>query len=261
MIDVELHPNMPKREVSLLYPLLRMSPRLESLSLRGHYGRNIDFSAIDKLKHLRVLHLTLHDPAPEPDETCTRHILASPSLEMVHITGSSDYFTSLGSLTATWLSRMVVYPFEPTSQTIRVSGRDWPSLETLNLWMEEGNAIKRVGHTISVMSLRQLNISSRPIVITMIHHLAMCPEDLPSLTAFHLSSCPEWDTLFIMLEKRLLLQTSGVKPIETIGFSRMIPPGIKSALAQLLAGYIVPRPSNYDLSMHGNLDIFLDGNM
>ena len=89
----------------------------------------------------------------------------------------------------------------------------------------------------------------------------MHPSELPSLDTLELGSCPEWDILFIMLEKRLLGQTTGIKPVETILFSRMIPTRTKRALALLLAGHIASRPSNYQLSMQGNLDIFLDVDM
>ena len=89
----------------------------------------------------------------------------------------------------------------------------------------------------------------------------MHPTELPLLDTLELGSCPEWDILFIMLEKRLLGQTTGAKPIEMILFSRVIPKRIKRALALLLAGHVVSRPSNHELSMQGNLDIFLDVDM
>ena len=95
----------------------------------------------------------------------------------------------------------------------------------------------------------------------MIHHLATHPSELPLLDTLELSSCPEWDILFIMLEKRLLVQPNTIKPIERIVFHRVIPSTLKRALALLLTGHIVSRPSNYELSMQGNLNMLLDANM
>ncbi|CAG7849129.1 SubName: Full=Uncharacterized protein {ECO:0000313/EMBL:CCA75980.1} [Serendipita indica DSM 11827] len=251
-INLSLTSDISNVEITgdILPLLLRMSPRLESLSLTRCRANKLDFAEIDKLKDLRKLQLDGCESTFEPNTT--RHILACPKLEMVWIAGSIDALNSLGS---TSTSKLDYGPLMmESSPIIEITGRDWPSLRSLSLHM---NSVMVYG----LDALRQLSLSRQPLVTDMIHYLAMHPNELPLLETLILQTCPEWDILFILLEKRLLTQTQGVKPIENLIFHRLIPKRIKHSLALLLAGHVVSRPSNYELSMQGNLGIFLDADI
>ncbi|CCA76915.1 hypothetical protein PIIN_10898 [Serendipita indica DSM 11827] len=231
--------------------LLRMSPRLESLSLSRYRVNKLDFIEIDKLKELRKMHLFDCGSIFEPNTT--RHMLVCPKLETVRISGSIASLNILASSSTSELDYGHITL--ESSPIIEITGRDWPSLRSLRLSMDSTPTL------CGLDSLRQLSLWSQSLVSTMILYLAMHPSELPLLDTLGLYACPEWDILFIMLEKRLLTQTYGIKPLENLIFDRAILATIKNSLASLLAGHILPRPSNYELSMQGNLDIFLDTNM
>ncbi|CCA76804.1 hypothetical protein PIIN_10790, partial [Serendipita indica DSM 11827] len=235
----------------ILRLLLPISPRLEWLSLRGCRMNKLDFTEINKLKELRTLVLSIWGSTLEPKTT--RLMLACPKLEMVQISGPTNALNSLGSSSA----RELDYEFAAmeSSPIIKITGQDWPSLRSLTLSMDSTPTL------CGLDSLRQLSLWSQSLVTTMILYLAMHPSELPLLETLDLHASPEWDILFIMLEKRLLTQTYGIKPIENLIFDRAISTRIKHSLASLLAGHILPRPSNYELSMQGNLELFLDTNI
>ncbi|CCA72501.1 hypothetical protein PIIN_06438 [Serendipita indica DSM 11827] len=180
------------------------------------------------------------------------HMLACPKLETVRISGSIGGLNILASSSA---SELDYGHITLESTPIIITGRDWSSLRTLTFF---GDCTPML---CGLDSLRQLSLWSQSLVATMILYLAMHPSELPLLDTLGLHACPEWDILFIMLEKRLFAQTYGIKPIENLIFARAIPMRIKHSLASLLAGHIFPRPSNYELSIQGNLELFLDTNM
>ncbi|CCA72502.1 hypothetical protein PIIN_06439 [Serendipita indica DSM 11827] len=251
-MHLRLRPGIPNMTITgdILHLLLRMSPRLESLSLSGYRVNKLDFIEIGKLKELRKIDLFDCESISEPNTT--RHMLACPKLETVRISGSIDALDSLASSSASELDYRLEMRASPR---IEINGRDWPSLRSLRLFMDSTPIM------CGLNSLRHLSLWSQSLVTTTIPYLAMHPSELPVLETLDLHACPEWDILFIMLEKRLLTQTYGIKPIENLIFDRAISTRIKHSLASLLAGHIFPRPSNYELSMQGNLELFLDTNM
>ncbi|CAG7849130.1 SubName: Full=Uncharacterized protein {ECO:0000313/EMBL:CCA76426.1} [Serendipita indica DSM 11827] len=241
----------------ILLPLLRMSQHLESLRLSNTRLSKLTLTEIDKLKRLQKL--VFNGCEYELASNETRHILASPNLEIVELRGSIDIFESLGSTTASELyCELMPSTTENIPEAIKVSEQEWPSLSVFSLGTGATTKVYDIG---LVNSLERLTLSSRSIATATIHYLAIHPTELPLLDTLELYTCPEWDILFIMLEKRLLVQTSNVKSIERITFNRDPPPTIKQPLARLLAGHIVSRPSNYELSMLGNLDAFLDADL
>ena len=152
-LNLDPYPTSVGVMIDLLYPLLRMSPQLESFKLVGYRGKALDFTEIDKLSRLRRLKLYGCRYIGEQNRTRAKHILALPSLELVETTGSGDVLNSLGSSTA---SRLVytlpLYVTRPAQDTIQVCEQDWPALRTLSL----GNASTKVKLSISGMALRRL---------------------------------------------------------------------------------------------------------
>ncbi|CCA76997.1 hypothetical protein PIIN_10982 [Serendipita indica DSM 11827] len=226
---------------TVLYPL-RMAHRLESFRMEEYKGAQRDFTDFDKLENLRELTLSACDFILNPNDK--RHILLSPGLDVVDIKGCHNVLTSLGSLTC----KPLVYgrPYHGTDsppETIEVCEEHWPSLQIASLLTLSMPMTTKIDQVISTRLLCCLELMGRSLVVTMIHHLAVNSGELPLLDTLELRDCPEWDILFIMLEKRLLVQTSNVKSIERITFNRDPPPKIKQPLARLLAGHIVSRPA------------------
>ncbi|PVF92174.1 hypothetical protein CPB86DRAFT_681094, partial [Serendipita vermifera] len=95
-------------------------------------------------------------------------------------------------------------------------------------------------------------------ITSFIRHLACHPTSYPSLEGITLGGCPEWDILMIMLERRNLLQEPGIKRITRFRLDSPCSSEILRIINTLLQGKWPHRPSNRDLSLVGNAEIFLD---
>ncbi|CAG7848473.1 SubName: Full=Uncharacterized protein {ECO:0000313/EMBL:CCA74058.1} [Serendipita indica DSM 11827] len=84
-------------------------------------------------------------------------------------------------------------------------------------------------------------------------HLIYKPELCPNLEEIGLSQCPEWDYLFIMLERRNLLPNSKVSRIKKLSLPAVPAYVILNPLTHLLRGQVAPRPSNRILSIEGRM--------
>jgi len=91
--------------------------------------------------------------------------------------------------------------------------------------------------------------------------MALRPDDLPVLSELHVWSIVEWDIFLIMLERRLVARSRDVSPLQKIILHTGIPRYLRSIIIMNLQGYLVDRPSNYELSWQANLDILLDPSM
>jgi hypothetical protein len=88
------------------------------------------------------------------------------------------------------------------------------------------------------------------------------PLSCPSLREMHLGFIPEWDLLFIMLERRNYLPLSqGVTRIQSLTLPRPVPPTIMAPLIEILSGRFTERPSNNDLSFCSFMDAYFDPSM
>ncbi|CAG7848472.1 SubName: Full=Uncharacterized protein {ECO:0000313/EMBL:CCA74059.1} [Serendipita indica DSM 11827] len=84
-------------------------------------------------------------------------------------------------------------------------------------------------------------------------HLIYKPELCPNLEELSMSQCPEWDYLFIMLERRNLLPNSKVSRIKKLSLPAVPAYVILNPLTHLLRGQVAPRPSNQTLSIAGRM--------
>jgi hypothetical protein len=84
------------------------------------------------------------------------------------------------------------------------------------------------------------------------------PSTCPSLSEIKFRRCfPDWDILFLMLEKRNFMMDSAVSLIRRITVP-FIPSELRVPLASLLGGIYTERPANNDLSMGGARELLLD---
>ncbi|CAG7850495.1 SubName: Full=Uncharacterized protein {ECO:0000313/EMBL:CCA76083.1} [Serendipita indica DSM 11827] len=84
-------------------------------------------------------------------------------------------------------------------------------------------------------------------------HFIYKPELCPSLEEISMAQCPEWDFLFIMLERRNLLPNSKVSRIKRLSLPAVPAYVILNPLTHLLRGQVAPRPSNQTLSIAGRM--------
>ncbi|PVG04120.1 hypothetical protein CPB86DRAFT_689696, partial [Serendipita vermifera] len=92
-------------------------------------------------------------------------------------------------------------------------------------------------------------------------NLALHPDFCPSLEELSMSGCPEWDVFFIMLERRLMCSINGSKAFKAITLPNLIPQSIMHYMCEILQGKLPDRPSNFDLSLFGKVELLLDREM
>lgn len=136
----------------------------------------------------------------------------------------------------------------------------WPQLKRFQI----GGRLK--WRSITHQNLRDIIIFSRPetggkIATEFCRDVALQPSNLPALESISLHHMPEWDILFIMLERKNFVAQSGVSRIKRLSLPGTCPTRFRRPLYDLLHGYYTDRPSNYDLSIVGNAEIILDGSM
>ncbi|PVF97155.1 hypothetical protein CPB86DRAFT_874328 [Serendipita vermifera] len=122
------------------------------------------------------------------------------------------------------------------------------------------------GNDTTLTFLRELKLSSMPLSITehftrFCRDLSLSPHNHPYLESISSSHIPEWDILFIMLERRNLCFLLGVSPIRKLELPNRIPKGVFDSLHCLLECKTPQRPSNFDLSLAGSIEIILDLNL
>jgi hypothetical protein len=94
----------------------------------------------------------------------------------------------------------------------------------------------------------------------LIQALANQPTAFPSLHHLRLRQVPNWDILFILLERRNFRIDREVSMIKTLSLPSLPSPAILHPLVDRLRGLYSPRPSNFEISMDsiGPLGINID---
>ncbi|KAG8755001.1 hypothetical protein FRC14_004454 [Serendipita sp. 396] len=88
--------------------------------------------------------------------------------------------------------------------------------------------------------------------------LIQYPHMCPNLDHIEFRTYPPWDLLFLMLERRNLSAPTRISPIKTLIFPYSLPFVLLYPLSQLLGGRETIRPSNYDLSVIGMKEVYMD---
>ncbi|PVG03982.1 hypothetical protein CPB86DRAFT_869331 [Serendipita vermifera] len=132
---------------------------------------------------------------------------------------------------------------------------EWPALEVANL---PCNYSRLTG--ISLSSLRRVSLKAllyhRKIdtkITLFIKEIAEVADRYPCLEEIQMDECPEWDILIIMLERRNILASRGIKSIKSLSLPSTCPSSISRLLPGLLAGKWVQRPSNFELSVNARI--------
>lgn len=129
------------------------------------------------------------------------------------------------------------------------------TIETL-----ENGLIHTRWETPKFRALRKLQLTgSRDHSGVFLVDMIMDPCICPTLTEIGLQFVPEWDLLFLMLERRNRLQ--GIARIQTLTLPSPIPLVLLEPLTDLLGGRVANRPSNWDLSFCGCMEEYFDPTM
>ena len=92
----------------------------------------------------------------------------------------------------------------------------------------------------------------------LLYFLATHPCLFPALVTLELTPFIEWDIFFSFLEKRNVNSGGPYAHVQTITFTGRITFGFPELISKLLLGDKVDRPSNFELSWIGNLELLHD---
>jgi hypothetical protein len=137
--------------------------------------------------------------------------------------------------------------------------KTWPSLETISLyknWVQWGQSSLDSLKTVTIWEPDDNDVVDNATYF--VREIARRPESYPSLEEIHLGVCPEWDILFIMLERRNLLASQGVTRIKTLWLPSSLPDSIYQGIGEIMRCKWPERPSNRELSLAGNAKTILD---
>ncbi|CCA70179.1 hypothetical protein PIIN_04118 [Serendipita indica DSM 11827] len=149
-------------------------------------------------------------------------------------------------LTAPKLQRLTYYFWglrEFYTRPIDFHGEQWPELLHLDLLLYHELRVNFHGR----FMLCKLTLRYPAGVASICYQMALHPGLFPVLQELYLMSPPEWDILCIMLEKRLVARTKGVKGLTRL-YVGYVAPDIRHLIQTILNGQISERGSNYELS-------------
>jgi hypothetical protein len=111
------------------------------------------------------------------------------------------------------------------------------------------------------VSLPNLEIITIDYPLQLLQMLALHPKEYPTLNHIKMRNLPNWDVLFILLERRNFQPDEGVSMIGTLSLPSLPSPAILVPLTHRLKGHYSQRPSNFELSIDSIGPLSLDIDM
>ena len=232
-------------------------PNVTQLSLDyGFFGPNVA-AYIRCAAFLRSLSLAFVEIRPDYNIP-----IESSSLEVLDLEG--DNVRPLDKLVSfIECPPILKLKFQDDMFWVRVSERDKFSIAIHNTMRLETSAQWEIS---KFTALRRLHIlegfSDDPSPNAVMIPLICDPHICPLLREVEFGFLPEWDLLFLMLERRNYLPHSlDIARIETLVLPSPIPPVLLAPLTEILSGRFIERPSNLELSFHGFMNAYFDASM
>jgi hypothetical protein len=200
------------------------------------------------LRYIRMLSL-------DDDESQLKGLRLPSSLDYLNLSGSQALLHMFGSNTVT------NFEFRDRGSLMLKASRlsAWSNLRFLNLTSIDSSFHHFSSPTLQVLSIHLPRNTATGTALC--QQLAIHGDRCPSLERLEFSECPEWDIFMIMLERRNCKPDSAVIPIQYIVLPARVPRIIRSAVRERIQGRRSPRPSNYELSLQGNIDILCDSDL
>ncbi|KAG8787560.1 hypothetical protein FRC20_002645 [Serendipita sp. 405] len=244
-------------KLSLLIDLWRPTlEAVENLSILLYKGWTVPLSFLSSTVNLRALTLYL----PGFDELSALPNIVLNALEDLYMTLPSKCFNSfLSSLQCPNLLALSLrtpsFNRIPMKEIIQIHSQQFPKLSALHwcssdlVWdVESHNSLKLVAFLESATQAAS----------DFCAHLILRPQDFPLLEQLEFYIFPEWDLLFLMLERRNFLLDQSVLKITTVILPTTLGLILRGSLTSLLRGQFANRLSNHDLSIVGIGEIYFD---
>jgi hypothetical protein len=259
---------------SIIKSITELSREVSEASFNFNFADDESFSShvldcISELPNLKQL--AIHGPR-WPTTLNRKHAPILKRLEGL-ATRFPEAFRTPNLLSETWQGKITAHinmPDYDNVRTLRINDYgvhphritfpqdSLPQLRSLTLSVT-GNSHLLLGSFLALTSISMLSgpVGATSLCISLLYQ----PEDCPYLTDIEFIRCaPDWDILFIMLERRNFLTRTCTSIIRRICVP-FIPNGLRASLTRLLRGLYSTRPSNQDLSFQGVVDVIFDKQM
>jgi hypothetical protein len=257
-------------------------PDVEHLNVQTAFDDAFLILYIQSLQYLRFLDITAMGRVFDASGSNVGNaVMAPPSVETVSISGRSSVLVNFSypnshhlSLRGSRQSVGLEFGSEAMCETLTTlvdsntgMGLDnWTNLKSLDIADPNADwtgislpavATITIGFELGGEPAYRLTSSS------LLAELASKRDAFPSLQKLRMRYVPEWDLLFIMLERRnLLANGANVKtpstPITCLDLPGLPPPFILQPLISRLRRRLTKRPSNYDLSLQSLVETYFE---
>jgi hypothetical protein len=243
--------------------ILRALPSIEELTLRSTHIVPAQFMDYRTFPRLSTLHL---NSIPQLDADIT----LSPSIESLYFIASYHWLRGLPKLSSSSIQRLVMdswYPYTIAGNTdyqARFEPERWSALTSLTISVHHVVEISTRFEYLRNLVLRNSSGSHIPQdptndpITRFCRNLAMNPSRFPVLESLRLGQLPEWDIFFIMLERRNVTKTRGISKLKKITLPSHYPKELFQPIHDLIRGRFGTRPSNWNLSFAGNMELLED---
>ncbi|KAG8835077.1 hypothetical protein FRC17_005430 [Serendipita sp. 399] len=227
---------------------------IESLTLSSQPALRVQWHLIEGFKKLEKLKIS----TSRPGLVSPPSLVFPSTLKSINISGDETDLSSLRSDTVQALNIYTFGPFKP-SQKSSIMLSNWPNLTNIStpaykLAMDWSGGQM---HNLSTVNLGKIGNIAWDHFTHFCCNLALHPKAIPQLTTLTLAQSPEWDILFILLERFNFRTTTDSERIKslTVGDAPLY---LLRPLQMLCAGKFTKRPPNIELCWIGNVDTVFD---
>ncbi|KAG8835075.1 hypothetical protein FRC17_005428 [Serendipita sp. 399] len=233
---------------------------IESLVLSSRYELRVQWHLIEGFTKLEKLNV---DTSRQGLDLPPPSLVFPSTLKSLYMYGDETDLSTLRSDTVETLNISIFGFLSKTIQKGRITLSNWPNLTFVSVpayklamdWSAAGGAQPMCN--LSTVSLGNIGNVAWDHFTHFCCNLALYPEAIPQLTTLTLAQSPEWDILFILLERYNFRTTTDSERIKwlTVGDA---PLRLLKQLQMLCGGKFTERPPNIELCWIGNVDIIFD---
>jgi hypothetical protein len=272
ILDISLNsipgPKLTIKDINIYFDrvqelVLRALPSIEELTLRSTHVVPAQFIDYRTFPRLSTLHL---NTIPQLDVDMT----ISPSVKNLYFITSNHWLRGFPKLSSSSIQRLVMDSWlystiaSNTGSQERFEPEKWSALTSLTISIHHVAEIstrfeylRNLVLQITYSTYAQQN-PTNDLITRFCRNLAMNPSRLPVLESLSLAQLPEWDIFFIMLERRNVTKNQGISRLKKITLPSHYPKELFGPIHELIRGRFATRPSNWDLSFAGNMELLED---
>jgi hypothetical protein len=272
ILDITLNstpgPKLTIKDINIYFDrvqelVVRALPSIEELTLRSTHVVPAQLMDYRTFSRLSTVHLNC---IPQLDADMT----ISPSIKNLYFIASNHWLRGFSKLSSSSIQRLVLDSWVystisgNTDSQARFEPEKWSALTSLTISVHHISEISTGFEYLRNLVLQiteNIYAPQSPTndpITRFCRNLAMNPSRIPVLESLSLGQLPEWDIFFIMLERRNVTKTQGISKLKKIILPSHYPKELFGPIYDLIRGKFATRPSNWDLSFAGNMELWED---